>query len=334
MWPEIERSARAIAAVQAPDGSIPHWPGHHADPWNHIEAAMGLDVAGLHAEAERAYAWLAGLQRSDGAWAAAYMGDLVTEPILDANFCAYIATGTWHHFLALPDASWLDRMWPTVERAIDFVLGLQTPVGHIEWARDDRYEEWPGALLTSSSCIALSLRCAVAISERVGEDRPDWELALTVLEEAIRFHEDEFEDKRRFSMDWYYPVLAGVVTGDVAHRRIDACWDEFVVEGHGCLCVNDRPWVTSGETAELALTLDVIGRREEALLLFEWVQHLRDDDGGYWMGANHTDGAIWPRQKPTWATGSVILAADALFGDGPTAALFRGEKVAGELDPL
>src|SRR5688572_13491680 len=77
---DIHRSARAIAAVQAPDGSIPHWPGHHADPWNHIEAAMGLDVAGMHAEAERAYGWLVTRQRSDGAWAAAYMGDVVTEP--------------------------------------------------------------------------------------------------------------------------------------------------------------------------------------------------------------------------------------------------------------
>ncbi len=322
---DLDLSAHAIAATQTEDGAIPHWPGHHADPWNHVEAAMGLDVAGLHGEAERAYAWLASVQRNDGAWAAAYMGDAITDPLFDANFCAYIATGVWHHYLSIGNADYLDRMWPCVERAIDFVLGLQTPIGYIEWARDEHYEEWPGALLTSSSCIALSLRCAIAISERVVDERPDWELSLTLLEDAIRWRENEFEDKSRYSMDWYYPVLAGVITGAAARERLRSKWDEFVIEGHGCLCVSDRPWVTTGETAELVLALDVAGLPDEAFTMFDWLQHLRADDGGYWMGVNHPDGAIWPRHKPTWATGSVLLAADALMDAGATSGLFRGE---------
>ncbi|HYI45320.1 MAG TPA: prenyltransferase [Actinomycetota bacterium] len=322
---DVASTATAIAAIQTEDGAIPHWPGHHADPWNHVEAVMALSVAGLDAEARRGYRWLSSTQRADGAWAAAYMGDVVTDPTLDANFCAYVATGAWHHFLTSGDSAFLDEMWPVTARAIDFVLGLQTKEGHILWARDERYQPWPGALLTSSASIYLSLRCAIAISETVGEDRPDWELSLTCLEEAILEHEDLFVAKDRFSMDWYYPVLTGAITGDDARDRLLDRWDEFVIENRGCRCVSDRPWVTTGETAELILALDVAGLHEEAHVMFEWLQHLRADDGAYWMGATSPDGTIWPRHKPTWGSGSVVLAADALSRITPASGLFRGE---------
>ena len=50
---EVVATARAIAAVQRPDGMIPWFPGGHCDPWNHVEAAMALTVCGLTTEAER-----------------------------------------------------------------------------------------------------------------------------------------------------------------------------------------------------------------------------------------------------------------------------------------
>lgn len=45
----------------------------------------------------------------------------------DANFCAYVATGAWHHFLATADCAFLVAIWPVVERAVEFVLELQRP---------------------------------------------------------------------------------------------------------------------------------------------------------------------------------------------------------------
>ena len=56
-------SAEHLASLQTASGMIPWFPGGHCDPWNHVEAAMALDVAGFHAEAERAYEWLADIQR-------------------------------------------------------------------------------------------------------------------------------------------------------------------------------------------------------------------------------------------------------------------------------
>jgi hypothetical protein len=97
--------------------------------------------------------------------------------------------------------------------------------------------------------------------------------------------------------------------------------------------VSDRPWVTAAETCELVMALDAVGGHEHARILFESVQFLRADDGGYWTGANfdgeafHLDGELYPVEQPSWNSASVVLAADALAGDGPTARLFRGERL-------
>ncbi|MBW3594213.1 MAG: prenyltransferase [Actinobacteria bacterium] len=331
-------TAEYIAKQQLRNGCIPHFEDAVADPWNHVEAAMGLDSVGHHAEARRAYEWLMSVQRPDGAWAAAYRGDVVEDHTLDANFTAYAAAGLWHHYVATSDVSFLERNWYGIDRAVEFVLALQTSDGAVLWARDAHYEPWPLPLLTATSCIYLSLRCAVAIAETVGDERPDWELAADSVASAIRDPNVTWADKRRFSMDWYYPVLAGAVTGDDADAVLASRWDVFVVEGLGTRCVSDRPWITSGETSELILALDVAGHKDEAEEMFQWLQHLQADGGGYWMGANFPGAVVWPRQQPTWAAGSVLLAYDALERATATSGFFRGETfpepVSGLVDPL
>ncbi len=251
----------AIAAIQLPDGNIPWVPDHHTDPWNLVEAAMALDVGGRHAEAERAYEWLRSRQRPDGAWHAYYVGDAVKDPTLDTNVTAYIANGAWHHYLSTRDRRFLDDFWPVVERAIDYVLDYQTETGEVAWRGDDPDD---GALLTGSSSVHASLRCAIAIAEHLGHERPDWELSLGSLAIAVAHRPDVFLDKARWAMDWYYPILGGVLRGHAAHARVASGWKTFVVEGRGARCVSDRPWVTAAETCELVMALDAIGAHNEA----------------------------------------------------------------------
>ena len=76
-------------------------------------------------------------------------------------------------------------------------------------------------------------------------------------------------------MDWYYPVLSGVLTDDDARARLDERWDTFVMEGLGVRCVSDRPWVTAAETCECVMAYDAAGEQGKALALFDWAQHLR-----------------------------------------------------------
>src|SRR4029077_4436724 len=120
-----------------------------------------------------------------------------------------------------------------------FVLDLQTPRGEIIWARHVDGTPWSYALLTGSSSTCHSLRCAVALAELVGEERPDWELSAVTLADTIAHHPDAFAPKHRWAMDWYYPVISGAVTGPAASQRLAERWDEFVMPGRGVRCVNN-----------------------------------------------------------------------------------------------
>ena len=218
---ELRQTLDSIAATQHRDGCIPWFPGGHADPWDHVEAAMALDVGGGHRQAvERAYEWLLRTQRPDGALAFYYRDGEVEDPKLDANHSTYLAAGVWHHVQLTGDNGFLEEMWPVVEAAVEFALSLQRDSGEIVWMRLPDGTPGDYALLTASSCIHLSLRCAIALAERLGHERPDWELALGSLAHAVGHRPEAFEDKDRFSIDWYYPVLGGVLTGQRARVRL------------------------------------------------------------------------------------------------------------------
>ncbi|WP_329068672.1 prenyltransferase [Streptomyces sp. NBC_01429] len=349
---EAARTVAAVLAVQRPDGSIPWFHGHHLDPWDHTEAAMALDAAGEDEAAARAYAWLARTQNEDGSWYAAYAdsgaapaddrtsGDGAAVPALPAdrsretNFCAYVAVGVWHHYLATGDDGFLDRMWPVVHAAMEFVLELQQPGGQIGWKREADGTPVNDALLTGCSSVYQALRCALAIAEEREEPQPDWELAAGALAHAIRSHPERFLDKSRYSMDWYYPVLGGALTGEPATARIAEGWDRFVVPGLGVRCVLPNPWVTGGESCELALALWVMGQSDRALEILQSIQHLRADDGLYWTGyVFEGDIAFWPEERTSWTAGSLVLAVAALGGDEATTAVFSGERLPLGLEP-
>lgn len=312
---DVGATVAAIARVQRTDGSIPWYSGGQVDPWNHVEAAMALDVGGRRDEASRAYAWLATVQRPDGAWPAAYRDGRVIDGTLDTNLCAYLATGLWlHQLCGAPDAE-LRAGFACVERALAFVLSLQGDDGTVWWACDPVGRPWRRGLVTGSSCVYLSLGCAARLAGILGIPHPEWNAARERLSNALRTVPASFEDKHRWAMDWYYPVLCGVVTGAEAHARLLSRWDEFVVRDHGVRCVVDRPWITAAETCELAMALVRCGQRAQAAQLLEWAQHLRGDDAAYWTGANFTDGCIFPPdEQPSWTAAAVVLAADAVAG--------------------
>jgi hypothetical protein len=333
---QVAQTIDAIAAIQLPDGNIPWTPGAHTDPWNLVEAAMALDIGGLHGDARRAFEWLRRKQRPDGSWHAYYMGDEIEDYALDTNVTCYVANGVWHHYLATGDTAFLEVFFPVVERAIDFALDHQHATGEIEWDADPERVEGKGALLTGSSSIWSSLRCAIASASRLGRERPDWELSLGSLAIAIVHRPERFLDKDRWAMDWYYPLLCGALRGPAAHARIASAWGTFVAHGRGVRCVSDQPWITAAETCEAAIALDAIGLHERALELFTWIQFLRDADGGYWTGANFEHGfdrewELFPVEQPTWNSAAVVLAANALGGRGATSGLLRGEGLPGGL---
>ena len=125
---DCRQTARSIASVQLRSGEIPWSFGGHTDPWDHVECAMALTVAGLTEEARAAYEWSRSQQRRDGSWAMQYRRGVVEDANSDGNFCAYIATGVWHHWLCTWDRGFVDH---------DRVARLDA-CQHIGRAPDDR----------------------------------------------------------------------------------------------------------------------------------------------------------------------------------------------------
>ena len=217
---QLTATVDAVAEWQLESGMVPWFPGGHADTWNHTEALMALMLGGRRTEAELGFRWLQSMQRPDGSWHQYYLADRVEQDKLDANCCAYVATGVWFHWLLFEDRGVLEDLWPMVSAAVEFVLDLQTRRGEILWARHADGTPWSFALLTGSSSISHSLRCAIAIAEVLGHDKPDWELSAARLSRVIRDEPDAFAPKHRWAMDWYYPVLCGAITGESGRERL------------------------------------------------------------------------------------------------------------------
>jgi hypothetical protein len=330
---QVAATASQLASLQLASGQVPWFRGGHCDPWNHVEAAMALTVTGFEDEARAAYRWLADTQLGDGSWFNYYHGGGVKDTRLDTNVCAYIATGIHHYLLATGDADFASVMWPHVESATEFVLRWQLGDGTIRWSLDSMGRPETYALLTGSSSIFHSLRCAVALAQRLGYERPSWEFAAARLGHAVAHHPGAFAPKNEFAMDWYYPIFSGALTGAAGEKRISDGWERHVMEGYGVRCVSTNDWVTAAETAECVLALEGLGLTSLALDLFSCTQRHRREDGAYWTGLAYPEVVTFPdRETTSYTSAAIILAVDALTSSSGASGLFRHGELAMPLD--
>ena len=321
---DIKATAEFILQVQKPSGEIPWSKGGKTDLWDHVESAMGLTVGGFHQAAKRAYLWTLKMQQADGSWWSYYRdAEPVADAYKDSNMTAYIAVGVFHYYLVTTDEEFLIRMWPTVRKAIDFVLNMQGPGGEVYWAQRGDGSVEQRALLTGSSSIYLSLKCALHIAALLGQKKTAWEEAGFKLGRAIRYKPFLFDQsKARFSMDWYYPILCGAISGKAAEKRIERQWPLFTIPGWGIKCVSDQPWLTMAETAEFVLALAAMGEFETALRVYAWIYDKKYADGAFWTGVTYPDRVIYTEEKTAWTGAAVLLAADILYDLTQASGLF------------
>jgi hypothetical protein len=311
----LEGVALHIASLQRPSGMILLAAESGADPWNHVEAAIGLDLAGRHDLALRAYRWLESAQRGDGSWLASYDRDgVATADYVDTNAVGYVASGVLAHLCASGDEAGCAALYPVVEAALEFICAHERGTGTMPWSVRDDGTESPLRLLTGSASLASSLRHGAELAGRLGRDGARWRAAGDRIAAEVAAREGEFADKSEFAMDWYYPVLAGVINGDAARARLRAGESRFVTSD-GVLCRSDRRWVTSAETAEAAIAYVRAGDGERARALFATLVDKQLPSGGYLTGLVYPERSEFPKGESTsYSDAAVLMAADVLNG--------------------
>ena len=145
-----------IAKCQNRLGAIAWEPNGKVDPWDHVESIMALNLLDFKEEALKGFDWLISSQEQDGSWYSEYQGEKITNFNKETNFCAYISSGALHHFLNFKELSFLEKIWPTLKKSIEFVISGQTDEGDILWAKDYNEEWMDDSLLTGCASIFKS----------------------------------------------------------------------------------------------------------------------------------------------------------------------------------
>ncbi len=319
----IDSVARSIAGLQRDTGDIPWHTDGKTDPWDLVESVMGLNIGGFHGQALAALDWMVQTQNPDGSWFSSYMDGTPEDRTTESHMACYMAVGLFHQYLITRNREDLDRYWPAMCAGVEFALGLQATSGEIYWAKSPEGKVDPMSLLAGSSSIFMSLKCALAIADVLDKDRPMWAAGLERLEISLQENIHTYNvAKSRFSMYWFYPILAGALRGKKAKDRINKYWNKYMIEDQGCRCVSDQPWVTVAETAELVLALHGMGRKQKAAIVFSWIHNRVFEDNTFWCGYTYPDMVIWPEEKISWTNAVVLMAADALYGLTPAGRLF------------
>ena len=311
------RIAKSIKTNQLDSGAIPSNADLSHDPWDHIEAIMGLNFLRDKESSDLALKWLKNNQNKDGSWYAKYSNNDPIELNKPTHFGPYISVAALHYYKIFSDKDKLLELWETIDSAIDFSLNLQDSNGTIPWSVDKNNQIENDFLLTGASSILKSLECAIAISKILDLDsNKKWIKAYELLAYAIKNPKGLFDktiDRSRFSMDWYYPIISGVLSDSEKDKYIKKIYKDFYIEGIGVKCVVEEPWVTVAETSEFIVSLVISNEIEEAKKLLIEVMNISDLNDIPYMGWQYEENIFWPEEKPSWTAAALILAADSIY---------------------
>ena len=320
-----------IKSIQYKSGAIPSNEDGTHDPWDHIESIMGLNIYKDIEASKSAFNWLTHHQNSDGSWYAKYYKTDAIEKNKPTHFSPYIAVAALHFFRIFNDINFLQSIWSSIKLAVNFSVEFQQENGTIPWSINNNNQIENDYLLTGCSSILKSIECGIALSKILNETEniEKWKKAHLLLSNAIQDPDGKFDlikDRKRFSMDWYYPILSGCLKQDEKSYYINKIFKDFYLDGIGIKCVIEEPWVTVAETSEFILALMCAGYDDEAKRLLFDVLNISDEEGIPFMGWQYEQNIFWPEEKPSWTAAALMLSADCVFDYSDASDLFISDQ--------
>ena len=223
-------------------------------------------------------------------------------------------------------------MWPVVVRALNYVVGMQSPGGEIPWART------PGRLDVSRRPDHRLQQHAPEPALRAGDRRPDGRAAARLG--ARRRRAAPRARGAPGGLHPQRPLVDGLVLPGARRRAARRSRPRADRASSGT-----RSWSPASAPAASATSHGSPAPRRASSPSrctpsatttgrggwLRDMQHSRHDDGGYWTGWQFANQVMWPQERSSWTSAAVLLAVDALSG-GPTSELFCGNDLPRGLD--
>jgi len=153
--------------------------------------AMGLDVTGHYAEAEKFWRWMADVQKVDGTFNTTFdlwTGAVVTFVEPEHDSIGMFLLGVWRHFALTNDTGFLGDLYPAIDAAASFISTNIDSTYGLGPADASIWEEQQEYNMFSQSMYVAGLWAAqyAAIESDESADRDNWAGAASTIRSAIQ----------------------------------------------------------------------------------------------------------------------------------------------------
>ena len=297
---KFELSKNWIISNQSSSGAIFWDEKGKCDPWDHCECLIALAIYEEWEHFWRGVNWFFTNLNEDGLIYAEFQNEKPSKLHYESHHAPYI-------IMPLIQASLIDKeqnykkiltneQLLKLENIFEVLDDFKDEDGYFYWAKDSNgYSD--NSLITASMSIFLSL---------VAKDKSFPKFNTEMWQE--KFNRDGV-DRSRFSMDFYYPFLAGIKNNK---KEFLDLLDNYYVKGLGVKCVAEEPWVTIAESSECVISALIHDNENIAKQIFNDIQQFQNKDGIFPTGYQYDMEIFWPEENSTWTNAAVIIAAHAL----------------------
>ena len=146
--------------------------GRYAFCWCRDAAfiTQALDAAGLYQDTTRFYEWAVRVQETEGFWHQRYHmnGSLAPSWGIQIDETGSVLFGMLCHYNITRDSLFLEKMWPAVVKAADFLAGFLDPETDLPKPTFDLWEERKGEHTYSTAAVIAGLQAAAEMGRLLG----------------------------------------------------------------------------------------------------------------------------------------------------------------------
>ncbi len=185
-----EKSGGLLAAPEIDEGLTKC--GRYAYCWGRDAAFIteALDKCGLTAAVDKFYEWAVEVQDEEGSWQQRYHmdGNLAPSWGLQIDETGTLIWGMLQHYKNTGDKDFLVKVWESVRKGIEFLIGFTDPETGLPKPSYDLWEERVGEHTYSAAAVCGGIKAGVEIARILGEPVElinEWDRAWREMKQAM-----------------------------------------------------------------------------------------------------------------------------------------------------